>query len=236
MAGTVGAYGAFRYAGAPYAGASPVTIVPSQSDIGVPFLVGNDRYQVVVCSDSGTSASAPSFRYWYAGGAPWGEKLVQDANNPQFYTTDENGAAVSGSIEFPFRELRLYRRTGFQSRTEQVDGVLIQFTPQPYSIESGINPTTTVGFDVHVEGIGGVNYARVLSSGSYTGVSVSDTFSFTEAISLQPDSPWPNTREVYIPVRMQDRFRAGRIVITNIKLCEINRAELLGTITEARET
>lgn len=224
------------YATRPYAGYNPAVTTPSQDDIGVPFLVGNDRYQVIVCSDSGTSASAPSFRYWYAGGAPWGEKIAEDAMNPQFYTTDENGDPVSGSVEFPFRELRLYRKTGFASRTEQVDGVLIEFTPQPLSIEDAINPTTTVSFDVHVEGLGGVNYARLQADGSKTGVTVSQTQSFSEVISYQPDNPWPNTRTVYLPLRMNDRFRAARIVIENIQLCEINRAELLGGISEARET
>lgn len=223
------------YASLPYAGYHTAILVPSQDDIGVPFLVGNDRYQVIVCSDSGTSSSQPAWRYWYAGGAPWGEKIALDAGNPVFYTIDETGAPVSGSIEFPFRELRLYRRSGFQSRTEQVDGVLVEFTPQPFLVQSGMDPDTLIGFDVHVEAIGGNEFARIQDDGTKSGVAVSETFSFSEKISFQPEDPWPNTRTKYFPLRMDDRFRGARIIISNIMLCEINRAELLGTITEARE-
>lgn len=229
------AYATGRFGQLAYGGLHPAVVTPSQDEIGVPFLVGNDRYQVIVCSDSGTSASAPSFRYWYAGGAPWGEKIALDTMNPQFYTTDENGAAVSGSLEFPFRELRLYRRSGFQSRTEQVEGVLIQFTPQPQAVESTIVGTTTVGFTVYVEAIGSNEYARTQGDGTLTGVAVSLVGTFSEAISSQPASPWPNTRTKYFPLRLGDRVRGARVIIAGIKLCEINRVELLGSITEARE-
>lgn len=35
------------------------------------YLVGNDRYQVVVLANEGTSTTPPEFRYWFAGPPDW---------------------------------------------------------------------------------------------------------------------------------------------------------------------
>lgn len=42
----------------------------------VPFIQGNDRYQVVVLAKQGTSTVAPEFRYWYAGPPEWEGSLA----------------------------------------------------------------------------------------------------------------------------------------------------------------
>lgn len=206
----------------PIAGYHPAVIVPSQDELGVPFLMGNDRYQIIVCSDSGTSSSSPSWRYWYAGGAPWGEALALDLNNPTFYTTDENGDPVMASLELPFREVKT-------NQNILVTGVLVEFTPQPMSLD----PTSTanVAMSIRVEGYGLPDYTAVTSGG---GVARSETLSFSESVGIQPDDPWPNVRTIHFPCRMNIRLRSARVVITDLSLMEINRVTLLGTISAQR--
>lgn len=213
-------YGTGGYSFGPYAGYIPAVIVASEADDSIPFLAGNDRYQVLVCASSGDSATAPQFRYWYAGGAPWGEVIRGDDENPQFYTVDENGAAPAGSVELPFREIKT-------NQEAQIDGVLVEFTPQPYNLIAGDDTTVDVGFSCRVEGYGPPDYARVTAP-TTTGIAASATVTFAEDLSAQADSPWPNTRTVYIPIRLDVKVRAARVILTAVKLCEINRVTLLG--------
>lgn len=49
---------------------------PISATSDIPFLVGNDRYQVVALAKQGTSTVAPEFRYWYAGPAEWDSSLA----------------------------------------------------------------------------------------------------------------------------------------------------------------
>lgn len=214
------------YASLPYAGFARTIITPSQDQIGVPFLHGNDRYQVVVCADSGTGSSVPSWRYWNASGAPWGEVIALDQNSPQFYATDENGLAVQAEIEFPLREIKT-------NQNLLVSGVLVEFTPQPLALEPGIDPMAAVTFTVRVEGYGLPDFERT-DSGRKTGVVVSEPLTFTETIVLEPSDPWPNTRTEFLPCRLNVRLRAARIVITEMSLCEINRVTLMGVVGPQR--
>lgn len=219
------AYATGRYGAFAYAGRHPAVLTPSQDDLGVPFLMGNDRYQVIVCSDSGTSGDIPGWRYWYAGGAPWGEAIALDLNNPAFYTTDEMGDPVLGQIEFPFKEVKT-------NQNVQVSGVLVEFTPQPQSLDP-TEATVSVGFSLRVEGYGLPDFEDAVST-QKTGVARSDTVSFSESITLEPDDPWPNVRTKFMPIRLGVRLRSVRAVITDLSLAEINRITILGTITTQR--
>ena len=110
-----------------------------------------------------------------------------------------------------------------------VDGVLVEFTPQPLSLDP-TEITTLVSFSVRVEGYGQMDYARV-GAGTRIGIAISGTESFSEAITFQPNDPWPNIRTEFFPCRLSTRLRSARVVITDLMLAEINRVTLLGKVS-----
>jgi len=215
---------------APYVAYSNPLGAASQAQLGVPYLVGNDRYQVIVCADSGTSVSAPAFRYWYAGGAPWGEVIALDTNAPVFHTVDENSAPVMADLELPFHDIRLYRRINIEAT---IDGVSVEFTPQPLALDPS-NTTATIGFSCRVEGYGISGFSTAAGSQS-TGVSTSDVWTYSANLSDQTAEPWPNTRTVFVPARLEGRCKVVRAILTDIKLVEINRVRILGKPFEVRD-
>lgn len=226
------AYALPRYANGRYAGDHPASLTPSQQVLGVPFLGANDRYQVVVCSDSGTSSSAPEFRYWYASTPTWEESLAGDLYFPIGYTVDEDGTPVMGSLETPFREFAMRRSAQVVEAT--VDGILVEFIPQPAAVDTAVLSTTNVGFSIRVEADGLVDYTRTVTSRT-TGVWASATLTFAEELGDQAGTPWPNMRAEYFPIRSQ-KCRSARVILTNVSLCEIVRIQLLGKLLPARQT
>lgn len=210
---------AVRYTQAPYVGYANPLGASSQDNLGVPFLLGNDRNQVIVCSSSGDSASTPSFRYWYAGGAPWGESIAGDTNSPVFHTVDEDESPVMANIELPFQEMKA--GTG-----ASVDGLYVEYTPQPLSIDPS-NGSATVGFSARVEGYGLPSFST--SAGSQTtGVITSEVWTVTIDLADQTDDPWPNTRTVHVPIRLTSIVRAFRVILTDVYLMELNRVTVFG--------
>ncbi len=220
------AYGRDAYGQGRYGGDHPVVLIPSVVTTGLPFIVANDRNSVVVCSDTGNASSGPTFRYWFAAPAPIGEALTGDTALPQYYSTDEHGLAPVGSLEFPFKTSKI-------AQEWNIDGVVVEFTPHPRSVEPGIG-SLTFGFTVHVEGYGQVDFAK--SDGSHTsGVKVSGALSFSDDLQNGSSSPWPNTRTAYFPIRM-NRVRAARPIISANTLCEINVVQLIGKAIPIEQT
>jgi hypothetical protein len=212
-------YGAARFTQVPYAAYSNPAGVASEDQLGVPFLLGNDRYQVVVCADSGTSASAPAWRYWYGGAVPWGEHIAQDSNFPVFHTVDEDEVAVMADLELGFRQTKAASEV-------LVDGLYVEFTPQPQSV-SPLTEDAEAGFSVRVEGYGLPDYANTIGTMT-TGVIVSDVTTVTLDLADQPNDPWPNTRTVHVPIRFSSHVRAFRPIFSDLYLVEVNRVTVLG--------
>jgi hypothetical protein len=220
-------YGTPYFGLAPYGGYQGQTIVESQDALGVPFLVGNDRYQVVVCSDSGTLSASPEFRYWYAAAPPWTDILALDDDTPTFHAVDEDGMAVAGELELPFRENK--------SPSEWlITGAIVEYTPMPRVVSPMVDEETVVGFDVTIEGYGLPSFSTMAGFRS-TGVKSSATVTVAEDLAIETDDPWPNTRTIFVPCRIGDRVRAARVLITNLTLCEINRVSLWGDSTPLRD-
>lgn len=218
------AYALPRYGSGRYGGDHPASLTPSQDVIGVPFLGANDRYQVVVCADSGNAATAPQFRYWYASTPTWEESLAHDLYFPLGYTVDEVGVAVMGSLELPFREFAARYNAGIEVT---VEGVQVEFVLQPAAVDVAVDSATNVGFSVRIEADGLVDYARTVA-GRTTGVWASPTLTFSETLGVQAATPWPNVRTEFFPFRSV-KCRAARAIFTNVALCEIVRVQLIGT-------
>ena len=213
-------YSRVRYAYSPYVAYANPAGAASQDNLGVPFLLGNDRYQVVVCASSGDSATAPSFRYWYAGGAPWGEVIAGDSNSPEFHTVDEDGEPVMASLELPFKEVK-------SASNVQVDGLYVEFTPQPLALTPS-EGLTTVGFSVRVEGYGLPAFNRDVDGSTTSGVLTSEVTTVEIDLGDQSEEPWPNTRTVYVPIRFTSFVRAFRVIYTDMFLIEHNRTTVWG--------
>lgn len=222
------AYGLNAYGQGRYGGDHPVVLIPSVERRGIPYITGNDRYQIVCCTDTGTTGSPPLFRYWYAGPPMWDEALTHDPALPPFFALTESNAAPLGSLETSFEPVHLYRSTVVHDAT--LDGLIVEFIPMPASIES---ISATVGFTAHIEGITFAGYTHEQGS-TVSGLTVSNSFTFSETVTLQAGDPWPNVRSVFCPLRMDIRVSKARAVLTDISLCEITTVRLLGTVEESR--
>ena len=219
-----GAYGTF-----PYGGYIPANIIPTRNVSGITFLVSNDRYQVVACSFGGTLSTPPEFRYWYAGPAPWAESIAQDSFIPPYYSEDEDGLIPVGSLELPFRSFS-------KGQEGEIAGVTVEFVPRPSAItDDTITSGADVTFSVHVEASGVRGRTSDAEGTTTTGMLVSDTFNFSEEADVQASDIWPNIRTVWYPTRIQTRCTAARVVLTNIRLCEILSVNLTGKTLPGRD-
>lgn len=227
------AYGNAAYGRGRYAGDHPAVLIPSVDNHGIPYIVGNDRYQIVCCTDTGTDSSPPVFRYWYAGPPLWDEALADDPAIPAWFTLDDGGAAPAASIELPFRSIIPYRSTVRLPHYISIDGVLVEFRPQPSEAERGLGDVT-IGFSVYVEAYGLPTYSRDVGNGQSSGVEVSVTQSWSGNLADQDSATWPNVRTVYLPLRMGSHYRAARPVIFDLTCVEIERVQLIGDLVEYR--
>lgn len=217
-------YGGAAYGVVAYGGLAPANIIPTRNTSGILFFASNDRYQVVVCAYGGTLDVAPEFRYWYAAPPSWAEELNNDSFLPPYYATDEDGAVPVGSLELPYRRVK-------SPQEMTIEAVVVEFIPRPGTISSdGTDDSDTCQFTVQVEAQGVPGYERATSMGS-TGIVQSESFTFSEEVSGQPESPWPNIRTVQYPTRISTRCRAARVILTDVQLVEILAVQLLGTTT-----
>lgn len=233
-------YGAYAFGTVPYIGGIPATITPVDSQLGIPFLSGNDRYQVIVCADRGTASSTPQFRYWFANGQQWGHELAEDAFLPDYFSLDENGDTVVGELQLAPRlfEQGVKGKAGFESNV-LVDKVVVDFIPRPVAITSEtVGDSEPLGFTGRVEGYGQTNYLRTVdaSAPTFSGTAVSDEFSYVSTCGEQASDTWPNMRSVALPLRFGIRCRSVRTVLTEIRHVEIVRVALLGSVETSRET
>jgi hypothetical protein len=221
-------YGSAVYGRVPYGGNSPAVIIPTRNVSGIIFLVSNDRYQVISCSYGGSLSFPPEFRYWYAGPPPWAEDLAQDGFIPPWYSEDEKQAIPVASLELPFRK--------FSAGQEGIiKDVVVEFIPRP-AILTGNTVTTggTCSFSVWVEAQGVRAYTQ--GTGATTiGMVTSPTFMFSEDVTGQGSSVWPNIRTEIFPTRIDTHVRSARVVLSNIQLCEILSVSLVGTSLPARD-
>lgn len=194
----------------------------------IPYITSNDRYQVVLCADLGSSTTTAEFRYWYAAPPLWGEAVANDGAYPAFHTLDENDQYLPGSLELPFQD--------FENKEADIQGVLVEFNTRPSSISEGIASTYSVGFTASVEGYGIPNYSRTTTNSLTTGMHTSTTISYSGEAGYQADEPWPNTRSAYLPVRMNQRVRKARAILTDIHLVEIISVKLMGELHPPRTT
>jgi len=198
----------------------------------VPFLQANDRYQVVACVKQGTSTVAPEMRYWYANAPLWGDELAQDSSIPSYHGLDENSNYTAGSLELPYKFLK-------PGQEMQIDGVIVEFYPRPSAIvETLMTTSITVGFYGRVECYGVPNWTRTVSSTTTTtltsGTRASTDFSYSAKVTQQASETWPNARSAYLPVRVDDRCRVARVILTDIHLVAISRVQLVGSILPIR--
>lgn len=232
-------YAAYAYGTVGYEGTLPLGVTPADSQLGIPFIAGNDRYQVVVCADRGTSAAIPSFRYWYAGAPLWNEELSGDSRFPHYYGVDENGASVSGELQLTDRTFDFIRQTRRFVSDVTVDMIEVSYIPRPSGLGESIAGGTTIGFTGRVEGYGVNNYRRMTTTSAsavvFSGVAVSDSFTFRSTASEQASNHWPEVHTTVLPVRLSQRVRTFRLILTDITLCEIVRVTLLGDLGPIRE-
>jgi len=216
-------YGSTRFGAQPYGGLSPAQVIPTRPVTGIIFLTSNDRYQVVSCSYGGSLSEPPEFRYWNANPPAWAENLNNDLYLPDFYSADENGDIVNGTLELPFR--------GLKSPQEMlVKGVTVEFIPRPAALTNeSLNDTDTIGFSCYVEAQGVPDYSRAASGGA-SGMIVSNVETFSDMANDQSSDVWPNVRTASMPCRIQQRVSAARVVLTDIQLCEITSVQLIGDV------
>lgn len=203
------------------------SLPPLSSD--VPFLSANDRYQVVAMPFRGSTTTIPEFRMWYAGAPLWNEELAFDTHIPNYHATDELPYFLEGSIEYPFKEMKV-------GQAARIDGVLVEFSPRPADLNEDLDYSTPVGFSGRVEAHGLTDYSRDVTNVKSSGVLVSDAFSYTSTIGETATDAWPNIRTVYLPVRLQGRVRAFRVVMSGIHMCAIRRVQVLGKQIPLSET
>lgn len=217
-------YGGAAYGTLPYAGYIPATIIPTRDVDGIIFLASNDRYQVVSCSYGGTFSVAPEFRYWYANPAPWEEEIAADGYIPPYYAQDEDGVLPIGSIELPFRKFS-------KNQEGEIVGVIVEFMPRPTDIlEDQLTVGSDLTFDVKIEAQGVPGYTQTGLGGTL----VSPTKSFSEDMSTQDSTAWPDVRTKFFACRVEGRVSAARVLISNIRLCKILGVHLMGTTMPGR--
>ena len=223
-------YGGAAYGTLPYGGDQPATIIPTRDVDGIIFLTSNDRYQVVSCSYGGAVSTPPEFRYWYAAPAPWAEMVNEVNFVPPFFSLDEDALVPAASLELPFR-----RSNAGQEML--VKGVIVEFVPRPYATnESGVIDTgTNVGFSIHLEGQGVIDYTKMGGDSKTSGMVQSATQTFTSTVLEHSSDPWPNVRSLYMQVRMPERVRAVRAVLSDIELCAIVNVSILGDHVPGRQ-
>lgn len=233
------AYAAYPFGTVPYIGGLPATITPIDLQVGIPFMTGNDRYQVVVCADRGTSTSTPRFRYWYANGPLWGHELADDTLIPKYFALDEDGVTVTGELQLAGREFEFRRRGNTYSSSDVlVDHVIVDFIPRPTDVNSEtVSSSEPLGFSGRVEGYGLKDALRTVSATTptFSGTFVSDTFTFKSTCGEQASDTWPNMRTARLPVRFNVRSMNIRVILTDITHCEIVRVAVLGEYGPTRD-
>lgn len=231
-------YAGYAYGTPPYIGAIPATLTPVDLRQGIPFMVGNDRYQVVVCADKGTQLSTPQFRSWFANGQQWGHELAGDTFIPDYFSLDENGDTVVGELQLSAREFE-FRRRGNQYAASNVliDHIVVDFIPRPTAITSEtVSSSEPLGFTGHIEGYGLTEYSREVDTGEFTGTMISDSFTYQSTCGEQASDTWPNMRSVKLRVRSGVRAMSVRVVLTEIRHVEIVRVAILGEYGPTRDT
>ncbi len=193
----------------------------------VPFVVGTDRYQLVVCARQGTSSTAPEFRYWYAGPPSWSEFMAGDTFYPNFHTLDESDYYTPGSVELSVKAWKVNQEVA-------IEGVLVEFTPRPSALNEAITDAYPLGFSAFVEGYGVADYSRVVSGSQSSGITKSAVCTFASTVAEQASVEWPNIRTAYLPCRLNQKVRSARVILTDIHLVEIVRVELMGTVVVGR--
>lgn len=233
------AYGTYSYGQYPYQGGLPATITPADLQLGIPFIAGNDRYQVVVCADRGTTSSTPQFRYWFANGQQWGHELAQDSFLPSYFSIDEDGNTVVGELRLANREFEFRRRgNAYAAANVLVDHVVVDFVPRPAAITSEtVSSSEPLGFTGNIEAYGLVDYSRQVGSDplTFSGTEVSDTFTYQSTCGEQASDTWPNMRSVKLALRFNVRAMSIRVVLTEIRHVEIVRVAVLGSYGPTRE-
>lgn len=229
------AYGTFAYGQGRYAGTVPAVIKPSRSIVGIPFMVANDRYQVVACPDGGTASSKPKFRYWYAGPPLWDMDLAADTHYPKFHSLDELSVATVGELQLPPRTFEYVLRARQFIGEAIVQAIMVDYEPRPTALTESLSNQQQIGFSGKVLGYGVTDYDRDVGGGVMSGIAISDTFDFTDVVGQQASDTWPNIRSAFMPIRMNQRVRSMRVVFTNIRLVKLLRVTLLGDLGNIRE-
>lgn len=186
----------------------------------IPFLVSNDRYQVVACVNQATSTTTTHLRYWSANAPAWDSAIVGDTAIPAWHTFDELGRPAIGSLELPVIEFK---------KESQVTGISVEFEPLPAALTESVSTTSTfVGFYGRVECWGVDGYERTVSGLVTSGVLVSGDFAYASTVGAGGSDTWPNARTVNLPVRPNGRAKKARVIINGINCCKILQVDLLG--------
>ncbi len=230
-------YAGYDYGSVPFIGGIPATITPVDLQVGIPFITGNDRYQVIVCADKGTSGSTPQFRYWFANGQQWGHELAGDTFIPDYFAVDENGDAVIGELQLTSREFEFRRRGNqYASSNVLIDHIIVDIIPRPTALTSeSVSSSEPLGFTGHIESYGLTDYSRDAGMGQFSGTAISDSFTYQSTCGEQASDTWPAMRSVRLPVRMGVRSMNVRVVLREIRHVEIIRVSIVGEYGPTRD-
>lgn len=227
------AWGGGRWGGYAWGGGSPAVIVPPIEISGLPGLMANDRYQLLVLSEKGTDGVVPQFRYWLAAPPEWGSVLPSADHDAlvRFFATDESGVPVDGNLETTYVDV--------SPASMGLAHAVVEFVPRPWllgSFDGGLNPGDLIGFELVVEATGVRDLRMATGVGAFvTGVHESETISCYLTAEEIDSENWPNAITVTLPVRMDLDAHQARLSFRAINHCEISWAELYGVPKTARE-
>lgn len=192
------------------------------------FWSTNDRYQTVALAWQGTSTTEPEFRYWLAEAPFWHLTLGGDVSHPPYYALDEYGTYPEATLELPFKDFKVGQEV-------QIDGIQVEFYERPTAItETLVTSTYAIGFTARVEAVSVNAWNRTVSSTLTSGVVVSDSQSYATTAETVDSDAWPNIRTAYLPIRLEGKCRAARVIFSDVHLCAIRRVQLVGKAMASR--
>lgn len=206
-------------------------IVPPNAGEGFPYIVANDRYQLLVLSESGEHGPVPELRYWYGAAPDWSEvlgALRRDYLVP-FYATDAAAHDVVGVLELPLLDIE-------RGMEATIAGVLVECELRPYAVgefDGNISPTTPVGFSVYVEGSRSPSIDAQVND-RQVGTVRSDEFDFLLTTEEVDDEYAPNRFGVWCPCRIDQHVRQVRVGFSVVVHARILSAEVFGIMHPSR--
>lgn len=198
------------------------------------FVQGNNRYQLVLCTDIGSGSTPPQFMIWYAQAPAWGLTVAGDQEfvayaGPMPYATTRTAALV-----LPYRHAK-------SNMEYDVDGILVDYIPVATAFTNQTS-TTAVGFTGTAYGYGVPSYSRTATSPATAGLAISTSITYATTIntgqapSQVNSGQWPDIKTAWLPVRLNQKVRSVKAELSEMSGVRIVSVQVVGKQVQGRVT